>query len=34
MEMYLKKLSILEMEINKLMVNVLNFEEVNKGVRR
>ena len=34
LEMYLKKLSILEMEINKLMINILNFEEQNKGVKR
>lgn len=34
LEMYLKKLSILEMEINKLMINVLNYGEPNKGVKR
>lgn len=34
LETYLKKISILEMEMNKLLLNALNFENQSKGARR
>lgn len=34
LEMYLKKLNILEMEINKIMINMFNYEKEFKGVKR